>query len=194
MSWRADGFWAFQPASVNSKDLDNLDTPSVTIQGYNMRFTFCSLLVQLKRWLESAIEIVFHRCTMRLLYLICVHGWRVWENWWRGRMAWLKEWCETWEGITQFPALPQALFVSLGWSLQAQLQVWWQYLLRVILCWKQTNSPTWIAMQTQTNIAEGPGKECLWMETLLLSRRSRGNKVVNLLEHQFIIWSMENAS
>lgn len=27
----------------------------------------------------------------------------------------------------QFPDVSQTLFVTLGWSLQAQLQGWWQY-------------------------------------------------------------------
>lgn len=35
---------------------------------------------------------------------------------------------------------------------------------------------------------------CLGMGTVLLSRRSRGNQGINLLEHQLIICSMENTS
>lgn len=43
-----------------------------------------------------------------------VHGWGEGKNRGRGRMAWLKEWCEIWERVTQFPALLQVLFVPLG--------------------------------------------------------------------------------
>ena len=42
--------------------------------------------------------------------------------------------------------------------------------------------------------SRGTSKECLQMGTLLLSRRSRGNRIVDLLEHQLIVCSMENAS
>lgn len=38
-------------------------------------------------------------------------------------MAWLKDWCETYESVTQFPDLPQTLFVTLGWSLQTELHI-----------------------------------------------------------------------
>lgn len=65
---------------MNSRGSDNSNIPFVTIQDYNMRFTFCSLLLQLGKLLESAIEFVFYRCTMRVLYLMCVGDWRVREN------------------------------------------------------------------------------------------------------------------
>jgi len=112
-----------------------------------------------------------------------------------GMVAWLEEWCETWEGVTQFPALPQTFFVTLGCSLQAQFQVWWQYQLRVILYWKQADQFPNLDCNADTNQhSRRTGKECLQMGTLLPSRRSRGNRVVNLLEHQLIICSMKNAS
>lgn len=43
------------------------------------------------------------------------------------------------EVVSQFLALPQALFVTWRCSLQAQLQVSWQYQLSVTLCWKQAD-------------------------------------------------------
>lgn len=86
-----NAFWDFQPTSVNSKGSSN--APCVTTQD-NMRFIFCSLLLQLRKLIESAIESVFKWCTKRLLYLMCVHVWRVWENWWNERTSGLKGWCE----------------------------------------------------------------------------------------------------
>lgn len=62
----------------------------------------------------------------------------------------------------------------------------------------EINPPAWIAMETQTNIAEAPGRISYERE-LLLSRRSRRNRVDNhrvdnLHEHQLIICSVENQS
>lgn len=117
-------------------------------------------------------------------------------------MAWLKEWCEIWEGVTQFPALLQLLFVPLG-QLQAQLQVWWQYQLRAVLpgpTWacppgkRWTNPPTWVAAQTLNFHSRWTRNEHLGMGAVLLSGRSSGNWRANLLEQQLILCSVENTS
>lgn len=98
----------------------------------------------------------------------------------------------------QFPDVSQTLSGILGWSLQARFQSWWQYDLRVILFWKQRLIPQHGLQWKQTNTAETPGR-ISYEWGLLLSRRSRGNRVDNhrvdnLHEHQLIICSVENQS
>lgn len=87
-------FWDFWLISVNSKGSSNSHTPCVTTQD-NVRFIFCSLLLQLRKSFESAVETCFEWYTKRLFHLMHVCVWKEWENWWRERISWLKGWCKT---------------------------------------------------------------------------------------------------
>lgn len=114
MPWRVDDFWNFQPTCVNSGGSDNSDIPCVTIQDYNMRFTFCSLLLQLGKLLESAIEFVFYRCTMRVfVFNVC---------WWlesegklmEGEDGWVKRVVWNLGGCNSFPSFTTGTLCHLG--------------------------------------------------------------------------------
>lgn len=94
----------------------------------------------------------------------------------------------------QFPDVSQTLFVTTGMVTAGTAPGLVAILTEDNLMLEtKTNSPTWIAMETQTNTAEATGRISYEWE-LLLSRRSRGNRVSNLQEHQLIICSMENQS
>lgn len=144
-------FWDFWPTSVNSKDSSNSHAPCVTTQD-NMRFIFCSLVLQLRNWLENAIETGFKWCTKRHIFNVCL--------------------CL--ESVGQLMKREDVLVVRLmenlgGFSSRHSLSPWGvatgtapglvAVLVEIILCWKQRLIPQpglqWRHKPTQQRHQEG---------------------------------------